>query len=58
MPEQGGKISDLHGQLLTAETPYGEIRVLPLYHPAVALYNQNQKKTVVDDFQMLKQFVG
>jgi uracil-DNA glycosylase len=58
MPQQGGKISDLHGKVLTAQTPYGEISVLPLFHPAVALYNQSQKQTLVDDFQMLKQFVG
>jgi uracil-DNA glycosylase len=57
MPEQGGKISELHGKLLATQTPYGEINVLPLFHPAVALYNQSRKQTLVDDFQMLKQFV-
>jgi uracil-DNA glycosylase len=58
MPEQGGKISELHGKVLTAQTPYGEINILPLFHPAVALYNQSRKQTLVDDFQTLKQFVG
>lgn len=58
MPQQGEKISDLHGQKLTAQTPYGEISVVPLYHPAVALYNQNQKQTLVEDFETLKQFTG
>jgi uracil-DNA glycosylase len=57
MAEQGGKISALHGKLLKAHTVYGEIDVLPLFHPAVALYNQSQKQTLVDDFQALKRFV-
>jgi uracil-DNA glycosylase family 4 len=50
------KISRLHGQVLKAQTPYGEIAVVPLYHPAVALYNRDQRKTLEEDFQMLKQF--
>jgi DNA polymerase len=58
MPQQGEKISDLHGRKITAQTPYGEIAVVPLYHPAVALYNQSQKQTLVEDFETLKQFVG
>jgi uracil-DNA glycosylase len=58
MPQQGEKISALHGKVLTAQTPYGEIAVVPLFHPAVALYNQSQKQTLVDDFQVLKQIAG
>ncbi len=58
MPEQGEKISRIHGKVLKAQTPYGEIAVVPLFHPAVALYNENQKQTLVEDFQALQQFVG
>jgi uracil-DNA glycosylase len=58
MPQQGEKISALHGKVLTAQTPYGEIAVVPLFHPAVALYNQSQKQTLVDDFQVLKKIAG
>lgn len=57
MPQQGEKISDLHGKVLKTETPYGELAVVPLFHPAVALYNQSQKQTLVDDFQVLKLFI-
>ncbi len=57
MAEKGQKISVLHGQLLKAQTGYGEVAVLPLYHPAVALYAVAQKQTLVQDFQQLKQFV-
>jgi len=54
MPQKGGKISELHGQPLKAEAPYGEVTVVPLYHPAVALYNQGQREVLVQDFQVLK----
>jgi uracil-DNA glycosylase family 4 len=54
MPEQGRKISQLHGQPLRAQTTYGPVVVMPLFHPAVALYNTSQKQTLVDDFQHLK----
>jgi uracil-DNA glycosylase len=57
MPEKGQKISKLHGQRLTAQAPYGEIAVVPLYHPAVALYTTAQKHTLMDDVQTLRPFV-
>lgn len=57
LPEKGGKISNLHGQELEAELSYGQIAVVPLYHPAVALYNRSQKETLKEDFQRLKQFL-
>jgi DNA polymerase len=56
MPEKGQKISKIHGQLFHAQTPSGDIAVIPLYHPAVALYTTAQRQTLADDFQILKQF--
>lgn len=56
-PEKGQTISRVHGRLLKAQTDYGEISVVPLFHPAVALYNSNQKETLFNDFQALKEFV-
>lgn len=53
----GQKISQLHGKLLEAQTPFGKIIVLPLYHPAVALYNQDQRETLQQDILVLRQFV-
>jgi uracil-DNA glycosylase len=55
LPERGKKISQLHGQRLRAQTSYGEIAVIPLYHPAVALYTTAQRQTLFDDFLVLKQ---
>lgn len=57
MPEKGSKISDLHGQQLSAEASYGPLAVVPLYHPAVALYNRNQRSTLETDFAQLRQFL-
>lgn len=56
LPERGQKISALHGKLLKAPTAYGQIAIVPLYHPAVALYNRYQKDNLRSDFQVLKQF--
>jgi DNA polymerase len=54
LPAKGQKISRLHGQPLPAQTSYGEVVVMPLFHPAVALYNTGQKQTLADDFQKLR----
>lgn len=51
------KISRLHGQVLHGKTAYGDVAVVPLYHPAVALYSTPQKATLLEDFQALKPFV-
>jgi uracil-DNA glycosylase len=57
LPEKGQKIGELHGMALEAQTSYGTIAVVPLYHPAVALYSRNQRNTLEEDFQVLKQFI-
>jgi uracil-DNA glycosylase family 4 len=56
-PQQGEKISRLHGQPIEVEAPYGTVTIVPLYHPAVALYNRNQRGTLEDDFKVLKKLV-
>lgn len=58
MAERGQKIGALHGQLLQAQASYGPLAVVPLYHPAVALYTAERRQTLLDDFQVLKQFVA
>ncbi len=55
--EKKGKISQLHGTAIPVQTSYGEAHVVPLYHPAVALYNAGQKDTLREDFKVLKQFM-
>lgn len=53
-PEAGETISKLHGKKLTVDTGDGMLTVVPLYHPAVALYNSNTKNTLKEDFKVLK----
>ena len=47
-------ISNLHGKLFETEIAGEKVKVLPLYHPAAAIYNQLLKTTLLEDFQMLK----
>lgn len=57
LPLTGEKISDLHGKPIAMHTEAGDITFIPLYHPAVALYNRNQRKTLEADFQILKRYL-
>lgn len=50
-------ISRIHGKVFKGETSYGEISVIPLYHPAVAVYNASMKDTLKEDFKILKKFI-
>jgi len=50
-------ISQIHGQAFTAKIGKQAVTITPLYHPAVALYNNNMKQTLFDDFQKLKRLL-
>ncbi|MBI4225294.1 MAG: uracil-DNA glycosylase [Candidatus Sungbacteria bacterium] len=52
-----GPMSRLHGIILNAETSYGDITILPMYHPAAALYNPELKYELLKDFQSLKRLL-
>ena len=47
-------ISRAHGKMYEGQTTYGPVKVVPLYHPAAAIYNQSLKDTLKKDFQVLK----
>lgn len=49
-------ISQMHGKMFNAQTGYGNIKIIPLYHPAVAIYNRTTKDVLIKDFQVLKNF--
>lgn len=46
-------ISKTHGSVYTAQASYGEIKIIPLYHPATALYNGSMLSTLEEDFKQL-----
>ncbi|MEK7603521.1 MAG: uracil-DNA glycosylase [Patescibacteria group bacterium] len=49
-------ISKMHGKVFSARVRYGPIKIIPLYHPAVAVYNNNMKQDLINDFKVLEQF--
>lgn len=52
--ESKKSISELHGKIIEVEATYGIIKIIPLYHPAVAVYNSNMIHTLKKDFEILK----
>lgn len=55
--DQIGTIGELHGKEFIAKTNYGPIVIIPLYHPAVALYDGSNKETILKDFQVLTKYI-
>lgn len=49
------KISKVHGEVFNVNTISGLIKVVPMYHPAVATYNPNKKKILLKDIQKIKE---
>ena len=46
-------ISKIHGSSFEIELPSKKIKLVPLYHPAVAVYNANMKESLRGDFKAL-----
>jgi len=46
----GVKIGDIHGQLHRVRIDELDLAVVPLFHPAAALYNGGLRQTLTDDF--------
>lgn len=46
----GAKISAIHGEPKRIAFENGKLVVLPLFHPAAALYNGGMRQTLIDDF--------
>lgn len=49
-------ISKIHGKIFEAESNFGKIKIIPLYHPAVAIYSRTQLPQLKKDFEVLKQY--
>jgi len=52
------KISNVHGKVFQLNTLMGTIKIIPLYHPAVATYNPNTKDTLLEDFKIIKKVLN
>ncbi|MFW6063457.1 MAG: uracil-DNA glycosylase family protein [Chloroflexota bacterium] len=57
LPLQGEKISDLHGRPIAMQIDERPITLVPLFHPAVALYSRNRRRTLEDDFRVLRRYI-
>lgn len=53
----GQKISAVHGEPKQVRFGESTIVVVPLFHPAAALYNPNQRQTLLDDFSRIPNIV-
>jgi len=51
-------IGQMHGRVFKTNPLFGfPVTIVPLYHPAVAVYNSNTRDVLFRDFQVLKQFI-
>lgn len=50
-------ISKMHGKSFEATSSYGTVTIVPLYHPAVAVYNSKTLNTLKEDFKILKRLI-
>ncbi|HVU06223.1 MAG TPA: uracil-DNA glycosylase [Candidatus Paceibacterota bacterium] len=50
-------VSKIHGMEFKGTASYGEVTVVALYHPAVALYNGGMKGQLLEDFKVLKKYI-
>jgi DNA polymerase len=56
-PDAKEKISAIHGKLLPVTATWGNIHIVPTYHPASVLYSASWKAWLREDFQKLKLFI-
>ncbi len=55
--DNGETIGKIHGKIFDAETPYGKVKIMPMYHPAASLYNPDTRKLLEADFKKLKEIL-
>ncbi len=46
-------INKIHGKIFIVGAFTTNIMIIPLYHPAAVLYNQNIKKALIEDFKVI-----
>jgi len=50
------KISKIHGKVFNNNKSSKNIKIIPLFHPAVAIYNPNKKSILLNDFKIIKKY--
>ena len=46
-------VGDVHGEAFTVRESWGEVTLIPLYHPAAAIYNRRLLKELEEDMRKL-----
>ncbi len=54
----GQYISKIHGQPKRIQLGDHKIVIVPLYHPAAALYNGSMRQTLIDDFMRMPELIA
>lgn len=53
----GAVIGEVHGQARPVKVGERTLTIVPLYHPAAALYNGSLRQTLLDDFLQMHQLI-
>ena len=53
----GMKIGEVHGRPKQIQLDDAKLMVVPLYHPAAALYNGSMRQTLIDDFLKVSKII-
>jgi uracil-DNA glycosylase len=53
----GLRISEIHGQPKRIQFGDEKIVIIPLFHPAAALYNGSMRQTLIDDFLLVPKII-
>ncbi|MEO1287362.1 MAG: uracil-DNA glycosylase family protein, partial [Chloroflexota bacterium] len=56
LPEKTQTISKLHGKLIQIEAENINLHIMPMYHPAMVLYNPSKRDVLRQDMQRLEMF--
>ncbi|CUX78471.1 Uracil-DNA glycosylase, family 4 [Thermococcus chitonophagus] len=51
-------ISKIHGKVFEARTLFGKVYIIPMYHPAVALYRPQLREELKEDFKKLRELLN
>jgi DNA polymerase len=50
-------IGDVHGSIFNIETSWGPVKIVPLYHPAAAIYNRELFDVLKTDMKIATEFL-
>lgn len=54
LKEELDSISKIHGRVFEVKSLFADLKIIPLYHPAVATYNPKMKEILKKDFKNLE----